>query len=163
MAVVGFAATGAAPVHRPDRGGGALAAAGGGGGGRPGSGPPGREPKISAFLDLFDRAEQEELTYRTLTGGSVDGLRQAFRHRLSAAVAGDAGSRTRSIPRPRWRPSCRWISVMGRTRLSRSASPGGGSLRACGARSTTEATCGRGSPPRRSRSARRRRSPYTLG
>jgi len=57
------------------------------GGWRPGSRPTRPEPKISAFLDLFDRAEQEELTYRTLTGGSVDGLRQAFRDRLSADVA----------------------------------------------------------------------------
>ena len=30
------------------------------------------EPKIAAFLDLFDRAEQEELTYRTLAAGTID-------------------------------------------------------------------------------------------
>jgi hypothetical protein len=51
---------------------------------RPGSRPTRPEPKISAFLDLFDRAEQEELTQRTLAGGSVDGLRRTFRERLSA-------------------------------------------------------------------------------
>jgi hypothetical protein len=54
------------------------------GGWRPGSRPTRPEPKISAFLDLFDRAEQEELTQRTLAGGSVDELRRAFRERLSA-------------------------------------------------------------------------------
>ena len=37
------------------------------------------EPKIAAFLDLFDRAEQEELTYHTLTAGTVEELRTAFR------------------------------------------------------------------------------------
>ncbi len=52
---------------------------------RPGSRPARPEPKISAFLDLFDRAEQEELTQRTLAGGSVDALRLTFRERLSAA------------------------------------------------------------------------------
>ena len=51
---------------------------------RPGSRPTRPEPKISAFLDLFDRAEQEELTDRTLARGSVDELRDAFRARLSA-------------------------------------------------------------------------------
>ncbi len=51
---------------------------------RPGTRPTRPEPKISAFLDLFDRAEQEELTDRTLAGGSVDELRRAFRERLSA-------------------------------------------------------------------------------
>ena len=51
---------------------------------RPGSRPSRPEPKISAFLDLFDRAEQEELTDRTLASGSVDGLRDAFRERLAA-------------------------------------------------------------------------------
>jgi hypothetical protein len=50
---------------------------------RPGTRPTRPEPKISAFLDLFDRAEQEELTDRTLAGGSVDELRRAFRERLS--------------------------------------------------------------------------------
>ena len=51
---------------------------------RPGSRPTRPEPKISAFLDLFDRAEQEELTDRTLARGSVDQLRDSFRARLSA-------------------------------------------------------------------------------
>jgi hypothetical protein len=51
---------------------------------RPGSRPTRPEPKISAFLDLFDRAEQEELTDRTLASGSVDQLRDSFRARLSA-------------------------------------------------------------------------------
>ena len=50
---------------------------------RPGSRPTRPEPKISAFLDLFDRAEQEELTDCTLAGGSVDDLRDEFRERLS--------------------------------------------------------------------------------
>jgi hypothetical protein len=43
------------------------------------------EPKIAAFLDLFDRAEQEELTYRTLAAGTVEELRNAFRRGLSRA------------------------------------------------------------------------------
>ena len=50
---------------------------------RPGSRPTRPEPKISAFLDLFDRAEQEELTDRTLAGGCVDELRDQFRVRLA--------------------------------------------------------------------------------
>jgi hypothetical protein len=54
------------------------------GGWRPGCRPTRPEPQISAFLDLFDRAEQEELTYHTLAAGSVDALRLAFRERLSA-------------------------------------------------------------------------------
>ena len=37
---------------------------------------------VSAFLELFDRAEQEELAYRTLPAGSLDELRLAFRERL---------------------------------------------------------------------------------
>ena len=41
------------------------------------------EPKIAVFLDLFDRAEQEELTYRTLATGTVEALRNAFRRGLS--------------------------------------------------------------------------------
>lgn len=53
---------------------------------RPGSRPTRPEPKISAFLDLFDRAEQEELTDRTLASGSVDELRRSFRERLSAGL-----------------------------------------------------------------------------
>ena len=56
------------------------------GGWRPGSRPTRPEPKISAFLDLFDRAEQEELTDSTLAPGSVDELRRAFRERLSAGL-----------------------------------------------------------------------------
>jgi hypothetical protein len=46
---------------------------------RPGRRPARPEPKIAAFLDLFDRAEQEEITYRTLAGGTVAELRLAFR------------------------------------------------------------------------------------
>jgi hypothetical protein len=53
---------------------------------RPGSRPIRPEPRISAFLDLFDRTEQEELTYRTLPDGSVDELRRAFRERLSGEL-----------------------------------------------------------------------------
>ena len=41
------------------------------------------QPKIAVFLDLFDRAEQEELTYRTLATGTVEELRNAFRRGLS--------------------------------------------------------------------------------
>ena len=49
---------------------------------------PGRRParpyaKIAAFLDLFDRAEQEELTYRTLEAGTIDELRGTFRRGLA--------------------------------------------------------------------------------
>jgi len=50
---------------------------------RPGSRPTRPERKVIAFLDFFDRAEQQELTDRTLAGGSVDELRLAFRERLS--------------------------------------------------------------------------------
>lgn len=53
------------------------------GGWRPGSRPTRPEPKISAFLDLFDRTEQEELTDRTLAVGSLDELRRTFRERLA--------------------------------------------------------------------------------
>jgi hypothetical protein len=49
---------------------------------RPGRRPARPEPKIAAFLDLFDRAEQEELTYRTLADGTVEELRNAFRRGL---------------------------------------------------------------------------------
>jgi len=59
------------------------------GGWRPGARPSRPEPKISAFLDFFDRAEQQELTDRTLAGGSLDQLRVAFRDGLAA----DAHSR----------------------------------------------------------------------
>jgi hypothetical protein len=50
---------------------------------RPGRRPVRPEPKIAAFLDLFDRAEQEELTYLTLAHGTVEELRNAFRRGLS--------------------------------------------------------------------------------
>ena len=53
------------------------------GGWRPGARPTRPEPKISVFLNLFDRAEQEELTDRTLAAGSVDELRRVFRELLS--------------------------------------------------------------------------------
>jgi hypothetical protein len=52
---------------------------------RPGRRPARPEPQIAAFLDLFDRAEQEELTYRTLAAGTVEELRNAFRRGLAAA------------------------------------------------------------------------------
>ena len=52
---------------------------------RPGRRPVRPEPKIAAFLDLFDRAEQEELTYRTLAPGTIEELRNAFRRGLSRA------------------------------------------------------------------------------
>ena len=44
------------------------------------------EPMVSAFLELFDRAEQEELAYHSLPEGSVDELRQVFRDRLSGSA-----------------------------------------------------------------------------
>jgi hypothetical protein len=53
---------------------------------RPGRRPARPEPKIAAFLDLFDRAEQEELTYGTLADGTVEELRNAFRRGLSARL-----------------------------------------------------------------------------
>ena len=53
---------------------------------RPGTRPTRPEPKIAEFLDLFDRAEQEELTYGTLTVGTVEELRNAFRRGLSEAL-----------------------------------------------------------------------------
>jgi hypothetical protein len=53
---------------------------------RPGRRPVRPEPQIAAFLDLFDRAEQEELTYRTLAVGTVEELRNAFRRALSGAT-----------------------------------------------------------------------------
>jgi hypothetical protein len=52
---------------------------------RPGRRPVRPAPKIAAFLDLFDRAEQEELTYRTLAAGTIDELRDAFRRGLARA------------------------------------------------------------------------------
>ena len=51
---------------------------------RPGSRPTRPEPTVSAFLELFDRAEQEELTYHTVAGGSVDELRRILQERLAA-------------------------------------------------------------------------------
>ena len=42
------------------------------------------EPKIAEFLNLSDRAEQEDLTYGTLAAGTVDELRNAFRRGLEA-------------------------------------------------------------------------------
>lgn len=52
---------------------------------RPGRRPVRPAPQIAAFLDLFDRAEQEELTYRTLDAGTIDELRDAFRRGLAGA------------------------------------------------------------------------------
>lgn len=52
---------------------------------RPGRRPMRPEPKIAAFLDLFDRAEQEEVTYRSLESGTVEELRSAFRRGLAGA------------------------------------------------------------------------------
>jgi hypothetical protein len=53
---------------------------------RPGSRPSRPEPNVSAFLDFFDRAEQQEHTDRTLVAGSVDGLRLTFRARLASGA-----------------------------------------------------------------------------
>jgi hypothetical protein len=53
---------------------------------RPGSRPTRPEPKVSAFLDFFDRAEQQELTDRTLVAGSVEGLRLSFREGLASGA-----------------------------------------------------------------------------
>jgi len=53
---------------------------------RPGCRPTRPERKVSAFLDFFDRAEQQELTDRTLSAGSVDELRLVFRERLAAGA-----------------------------------------------------------------------------
>ncbi len=50
---------------------------------RPGSRPTRPEPMVVAFLNLFDRAEQEEFTDRTLAAGTVDDLRRTFREQLS--------------------------------------------------------------------------------
>lgn len=50
---------------------------------RPGRRPVRPEPQIAAFLDLFDRAEQEELTYGTLADGTVEELRNVFRRGLA--------------------------------------------------------------------------------
>ena len=43
------------------------------------------EPKIAVFPDLFDRGEQEELTYHTLAAETVEELRTAFRRGRSRA------------------------------------------------------------------------------
>ena len=50
---------------------------------RPGSRPTRPEPMVVSFLNLFDRAEQEELTDRTLAAGTVDELRRTFREQLA--------------------------------------------------------------------------------
>ena len=50
---------------------------------RPGRRPPRPASNIADFLDLFDRAEQEELTYRTLDVGTVEELRNAFRRGIA--------------------------------------------------------------------------------
>jgi len=55
------------------------------GGWRPGARPTRPEPKVAAFLNLLDRAEQEELADRTLADGSVEELRRALREHLSDA------------------------------------------------------------------------------
>jgi hypothetical protein len=52
---------------------------------RPGRRPARPAPNIAAFLDLFDRAEQEEITYGTLAVGTVEELRNAFRRALAEA------------------------------------------------------------------------------
>ena len=52
---------------------------------RPGSRPTRPERKVSAFLDFFDRAEQQELTDRTLVAGSVEELRVSFRDGLASS------------------------------------------------------------------------------
>lgn len=62
---------------------------------RPGRRPVRPEPKVAVFLDLFDRAEQEELTYHTLAAGTLDELRNAFRR----GVALLPGSRLERPPR----------------------------------------------------------------
>ena len=56
------------------------------GGWRPGRRPMRPDPMVTAFLELFDRAEQEELAYRTLPIGSLDELRRVFRERLSRSA-----------------------------------------------------------------------------
>ncbi len=53
---------------------------------RPGSRPTRPERKVSAFLDFFDRAEQQEVTDRALAGGSLEALRLAFRERLGETL-----------------------------------------------------------------------------
>lgn len=55
------------------------------GGWRPGSRPVRPEPQIAAFLNLLDRAEQEELTDRAVVGGSLEELRRVFRERLGSS------------------------------------------------------------------------------
>ena len=82
--LAGLLAAARADAHR--RRAGRSRAAGRRCGWRPGSRPTRPERKVSAFLDFFDRAEQQELTDRTLAGGSVDELRLAFRERLAAGA-----------------------------------------------------------------------------
>jgi translation initiation factor IF-1 len=53
---------------------------------QPGRRPMRPDPMVSAFLELFDRAEQEELAYGTLPAGSLDELRRVFRDRLSQSA-----------------------------------------------------------------------------
>ncbi len=53
------------------------------GGWRPGARPTRPEPMVSQFLDFLDRAEQQELTDRTVAAGSLDDLRHVFRERLA--------------------------------------------------------------------------------
>ena len=53
---------------------------------QPGRRPMRPDPMVSAFLELFDRAEQQELAYGTLPAGSLDKLRQVFRTRLARAL-----------------------------------------------------------------------------
>ena len=44
------------------------------------------DPMVSAFLELFDRAEQQELAYGTLAPGSTDELRRVFREQLAGGA-----------------------------------------------------------------------------
>jgi hypothetical protein len=53
---------------------------------RPGRRPMRPDPMVTAFLELFDRAEQQELAYHALPAGSLEELRQVFRERLSRAL-----------------------------------------------------------------------------
>jgi hypothetical protein len=53
---------------------------------RPGRRPMRPDPMVTAFLELFDRAEQQELAYHALPPGSLEELRQVFRERMSRAT-----------------------------------------------------------------------------
>ena len=55
---------------------------------RPGRRPARPEPKVRDFLDLFDRAEQEELTYRSLPDGFP-----CARHGRPVSLAGFLGAK----------------------------------------------------------------------